>query len=316
MIGSGKRRGWRETAATVRTGRWGTDADAISGFGSAIAVRRGAYPACVIVLGIDPGTASTGFGVISFDGRDSLRPRAGHRQHRRRAPAARSSGSPRSRRRLGVDRPPRPVAVALESLFIGPGPRTIMSVCQARGATLAVCGAHGLDLHGIRPYAGQKTCLAASAEPTRIRSCASSAAALAARAAPESDHAADALALALCHAWSARAGERFARARRHDDREPDRPSWPGRRRRPDRRGGRRRLHVHASAAAARAARKPQAARLQHAPRRARGRPDALRLPSQREQRARAPLCDRPRAMARRAPDCRRGCRRRNHGCSP
>jgi Holliday junction resolvasome RuvABC endonuclease subunit len=32
-------------------------------------------------------------------------------------------------------------------------------------------------------------------------------------AAPESDHAADALALALCHAWSARAGERFARAR-------------------------------------------------------------------------------------------------------
>ena len=75
VIGSGKRRGCRETAATVRTGRWGTEADPSTGF------RRGRWPLasaraptlqCVIVLGIDPGTASTGYGVISFDGRDSL----------------------------------------------------------------------------------------------------------------------------------------------------------------------------------------------------------------------------------------------------
>ena len=54
---------------------------------------------------------------------------------------------------------------------------------------------------------------AASAPPARIRSCAWCKQLLSLPAAPESDHAADALALALCHAWSARAGERFARAR-------------------------------------------------------------------------------------------------------
>jgi Holliday junction resolvasome RuvABC endonuclease subunit len=35
------------------------------------------------------------------------------------------------------------VAVVFESLYIGANPRTIMSVCQARGAALAACGAHG-----------------------------------------------------------------------------------------------------------------------------------------------------------------------------
>ena len=44
-----------------------------------------------------------------------------------------------------------PVAVAFESLFIGSNPRTIMAVCQARGAALAVCGTHGISCTEYAP---------------------------------------------------------------------------------------------------------------------------------------------------------------------
>src|SRR6185312_15976540 len=138
----GKRRGCRETAATVRTGRWGTDADAISGSLARPVVRTGAYPAFVIVLGIDPGTASTGYGVIAFDGRDARALAQGTvRPGPREAPEQRLATIQRAIQELIAAH--SPAAVVFESLYIGANPRTIMSVCQARGAALAVCGSHG-----------------------------------------------------------------------------------------------------------------------------------------------------------------------------
>ena len=105
-----------------------------------------------------------------------------------------------------------PAAVVLESLFIGANPRTIMSVCQARGAALAVCGAHGIACTEYAP-SQVKTAVCGNGAAGKDQVMRMIKQLLSLPAPPESDHAADALALALCHAWSARAGERFARAR-------------------------------------------------------------------------------------------------------
>jgi crossover junction endodeoxyribonuclease RuvC len=165
----------------------------------------------VIVLGIDPGTASTGYGVISFDGRDSLALAQGTvRTGPREPPEQRLAAIGRAVEELIALH--APVAVALESLYIGASPRTIMSVCQARGAALSVCGAHGIVCTEYAPAQVKATvCGFGGAGKEQVMRMVRQLLSL--PAAPESDHAADALALALCHAWSARAGERFARAR-------------------------------------------------------------------------------------------------------
>ena len=105
-----------------------------------------------------------------------------------------------------------PVAVAFESLYIGANPRTIMSVCQARGAALAVCGTHGIVCTEYAP-AQVKTAVCGFGGAGKHQVMRMVRQLLSLPDAPESDHAADALALALCHAWSARADARFAHAR-------------------------------------------------------------------------------------------------------
>jgi crossover junction endodeoxyribonuclease RuvC len=165
----------------------------------------------VIVLGIDPGTASTGYGVISFDGRDSRALAQGTvRTGPRAAPEQRLAAIQEAIHDLIATH--APVAVAFESLFVGANPRTIMSVAQARGAALAVCGSHGLACTEYAPTQVKTTvCGFGGADKAQVMRMIKQLLSL--PAPPESDHAADALALALCHAWSARAGERFARAR-------------------------------------------------------------------------------------------------------
>ena len=176
-----------------------------------IVVRRAAYPACVIVLGIDPGTANTGYGVISFDGRDSRALAQGTvRTGPREPPEQRLATIQAAIQGLIAEH--TPVAVAFESLYIGANPRTIMSVCQARGAALAVCGTHGLTCTEYAPTQVKTTvCGFGGADKGQVMRMVRQLLSL--PEAPQSDHAADALAIALCHAWSARAGERFARAR-------------------------------------------------------------------------------------------------------
>src|SRR5436309_9614938 len=104
----------------------------------------------MILLGIDPGTAETGYGVIEVQG-STLRAvdhgviatAAGDRLERRltRIFAAVTDLIERH----------RPASVALEDLFVGGNPRTILSVGHARGAVLTACGQAGLDATGYPP---------------------------------------------------------------------------------------------------------------------------------------------------------------------
>ncbi len=62
----------------------------------------------------------------------------------------------------------RPDAVALEDLYVGKNPRTILTVGQARGAILTACGRAGVEACGYAPARSRPAC-AGTAAPTRIR---------------------------------------------------------------------------------------------------------------------------------------------------
>jgi crossover junction endodeoxyribonuclease RuvC len=156
----------------------------------------------MIVLGIDPGMAETGFGVVAVEG---SRLRA--IDHGVLATSAREAAE---RRLSGLQEQVaeilaqhEPESVALEDLYVGVNPRTILSVGQARGAILAACGAAGIPASGYAP-AEIKTavCGFGRADKRQVERMVSAILGLA-EPGPGS-HAADALAAAVCHAQMSR----------------------------------------------------------------------------------------------------------------
>jgi crossover junction endodeoxyribonuclease RuvC len=157
----------------------------------------------VIVLGIDPGTARTGFGVVRSHG-GTLRA-LDHGVVS--TPAGLDLGARLAQifqavRGL-VDRH-RPDAVALETLFVGQNPRTILTVGHARGAALAACGVAGVPSAEYSPgEVKTAVCGYGRAEKQQVARMVEAILAQG-EAAPRSDHASDALAVAICHVTSAR----------------------------------------------------------------------------------------------------------------
>jgi crossover junction endodeoxyribonuclease RuvC len=152
----------------------------------------------VIVLGIDPGTANTGYGVvlavgnrlaaldggvIDTDGRQPLEQRL-VRIHARVCDLIREH---------------QPQALAIEDLFFGKNVRTAFSVGQARGAIMLSAGMCGIPAYSYTPQAiKQAVCGSGRAEKDQVQRMVQSLLSLPDLPAP--DHAADALAVAICHA--------------------------------------------------------------------------------------------------------------------
>ena len=150
------------------------------------------------VLGIDPGTAACGYGIVhESDGR--LR--------------ATCHGwwqtSPRERvdRRLltifegvsGLISLHAPDAVALEESYVGADARIALSVGQARGAVLVAAANAGLDCREYAPASvKQAICGYGRAEKAQMQRMVKMILGLAEEPTPH--HAADALAVAICHA--------------------------------------------------------------------------------------------------------------------
>jgi crossover junction endodeoxyribonuclease RuvC len=165
----------------------------------------------MIVLGIDPGMAETGYGVIAVEGSRMRAVDHGVVTTEARDPAA-------ARLAAIHDRVAELVALhapggaALEDLYVGANPRTILSVGQARGAVLAACGAAGIPTAGYPPAEVKKAVCgfgrADKGQMTRMVS-----AILGLDAPPATDHAADALAVAVCHATRSRSRAPLAVAR-------------------------------------------------------------------------------------------------------
>jgi crossover junction endodeoxyribonuclease RuvC len=150
----------------------------------------------MIVLGIDPGTASTGYGVVRshgsrFDVVDAgvIATRAGVAIERRLAEIHERVGELLDGH--GAE------AVAIEELYFGANVRTAFAVGQARGVVLLAAGQRGLPSRSYTPQQvkaavcghGQAGKDQVSRMVTRLLRMAQE---------PSSDHAADALAVAIC----------------------------------------------------------------------------------------------------------------------
>jgi crossover junction endodeoxyribonuclease RuvC len=152
----------------------------------------------VKVLGIDPGTAACGFGIVQESGgrlsaveHGSWRTPAGQRLE--------------LRLRMIYDGVVAlidqhgPAAVALEESFVGVDARTALSVGQARGAVLVASARAGVPCAEYAPArVKQSVCGYGRADKAQVQRMVK--AILGLESVPTPHHAADALAVAICHA--------------------------------------------------------------------------------------------------------------------
>jgi crossover junction endodeoxyribonuclease RuvC len=152
----------------------------------------------MVVLGIDPGLANCGFGVVA---------RRGHRLVAVDGGVIETAAGVAPERRLAtlferVDAllgEHEPDAVALEALYFGQNVRTAFAVGQARGVVLLAAGRRGI---GCVDYTPQQVkgavCGSGRADKEQVGRMVQALLSLATP--PKPDHAADALAVAICHA--------------------------------------------------------------------------------------------------------------------
>ena len=152
----------------------------------------------VIVLGIDPGTANTGFGVVLSAGRRLAALDGGVITTDGREPFERRLARIHARV-CDLIREHRPQAVAIEDIFFGTNARTAFSVGQARGAVMLSAGLSGVPAYSYTPQAvKQAVCGNGRAEKGQVQRMVQTMLSL--DELPQPDHAADALAVAICHA--------------------------------------------------------------------------------------------------------------------
>ena len=151
----------------------------------------------MIVLGVDPGLASTGYGVVERRGSRLLALDGGV--------IATAAGLPQERRlaeiHAAVDallEAHGPQAMALEQLYFGQNVKTAFAVGQARGAAMLAAGQRGLECFSYTPQQ-VKGAVCGNGRAPKEQVGRMVAALLSLSEEPRPDHAADALAVAVCH---------------------------------------------------------------------------------------------------------------------
>lgn len=155
----------------------------------------------MIVLGIDPGTASTGYGVVES--------RAGRMLARDGGVIATPAGQPLERRLVCIHARVSalldehdPDAVAVEQLFFGRNAHSAFAVGHARGAVVLAAGQRSLPCPAYTPQQVKiAVCGSGRADKGQVQRMVG--ALLSLPEPPRPDHAADALAVAICHAQHA-----------------------------------------------------------------------------------------------------------------
>ena len=150
------------------------------------------------VIGIDPGTASCGYGIVHE--RDGRLRAIDHGWWKTSA-----AERPELRLKTIFDAVVelvalhQPDAVVLEESFVGADARTALSVGQARGAVMVAAANAGVDFAEYSPArVKQVVCGYGRAEKQQIQKMVK--VILGLQDAPATSHAADALAVAICHA--------------------------------------------------------------------------------------------------------------------
>ena len=150
------------------------------------------------VLGIDPGTAACGYGIVhESDGRLRATVHGWWRTSARERPELRLKTIFDGVTEL--IREHTPDAVALEESFVGADARIALSVGQARGAVLVAAASAGVECAEYAPTrVKQAVCGYGRADKEQVGKMVK--AILGLEAVPAPNHAADALAVAICHA--------------------------------------------------------------------------------------------------------------------
>jgi crossover junction endodeoxyribonuclease RuvC len=150
----------------------------------------------MLVLGIDPGTASTGFGLACGEGsrlraieQGMIATRAGVAPERRLAEIHRRVGELLDRH--------RPDVLAIEELYFGVNVQTAFAVGQARGVVLLAAGQRGIPARSYTPQQ-VKSAVCGSGRAPKEQVGRMVARLLGLDVVPTPDHVADALAVAIC----------------------------------------------------------------------------------------------------------------------
>jgi len=153
----------------------------------------------MIVLGIDPGVANTGYGVVRLAGGGRLAALDG-------GVIETAAGVPAERRLATIFArveelldAHEPTAVALEDLYFGANARSAFAVGQARGVVMLAAGRRGIACASYTPQQ-VKGAVCGSGRAPKEQVIRMVQALLCLGEPPHPDHAADALAVAICHA--------------------------------------------------------------------------------------------------------------------
>ncbi len=152
----------------------------------------------VIVLGIDPGVANTGYGVVAQQRGRLVALDGGVVETAPGVDAARRLATIHERIGTLIDEY-EPDAVALEDLYFGANARSAFAVGQARGVVMLAAGQRGVPCASYTPQQVKgAVCGNGRAAKDQVQRMVQ--ALLSLEELPRPDHAADALAVAICHA--------------------------------------------------------------------------------------------------------------------
>jgi crossover junction endodeoxyribonuclease RuvC len=153
-----------------------------------------------VVIGIDPGAANLGFGVVRVEGSHMVALDGGVVET--------TPDQPMERRLERIHRSLReliawhePKAMAIEEIYFGKNVRSAMAVGQASGIAMLAAAEHGVGCFSYTPQAIKlAVCGSGAAGKRQVQRMVGTLLGL--PEPPTPDHAADALAVAICHGGS------------------------------------------------------------------------------------------------------------------
>jgi len=161
----------------------------------------------LIILGIDPGLATVGYGVISYDGKNSKVIDFGVIQTPKEDNVAvRLAMIDKASEQLITKF--KPDAIAIEELFFNTNTKTAIMVGQARGVALLACANSGLPVYEFTPLQIKQGLVGyGRAEKKQVQMMVKTILGLS--SVPKPDDTADALAAAICCGHSANSRDRL-----------------------------------------------------------------------------------------------------------
>lgn len=157
----------------------------------------------MIIIGIDPGTATTGFGIIKYDNNQ----KSEFKILEFGVISTNKKDSDAERLKTLFEdltyliKKYKPQKIGVEKLFFTSNQKTAMTVSQARGIILLTAKLFNLELNEFTPLQVKSTlCGYGKADKKQVQFMIKQTFGL--KAIPKPDDAADALAIALCSAWS------------------------------------------------------------------------------------------------------------------